>query len=571
MARIDFLGKGDVAGHHLSVPFYTLKADKRKSIGNPDFDGNLIIHGDNLLALKALLPRYQGKVKCIYIDPPYNTGNEGWCYNDKVNSPMMKEWFEKNVNSEDQTRHDKWLCMMYPRLQLLKELLSDDGVIFISIDDNEQHRLRMIMDEIFGEENSLDRGMIIWRNAGSTKGFTKIVKNHEYILAYGKNVSIVKSLFGKNYPNEMAQDTINERLHIRRTPRNPTCRITVPKGTRIEAVKQVTFEGELVSGGHQIDIISPKKMIFKKGKLTQDTTLEGAFPNRRQIEQFFESLKNKNKNVDVYDSKGQKWLEVYFTQRGVPYHRKERNNRILSSIPDGLPNSGTNDIERLGLSFSNPKPVELIKVLLKYFSTDGDIILDSFAGSGTTAHAVLALNKEDGGDRKFILVECEDKIANRITAERVRRVIKGVPKTKDEDLKKGFDGSFTYTVLGDEIDHEKLLSGKPMPSWTALARHVFWLATGKTLDKDPASNKNFLVGKHQNNSVYLLYDPNVKFLQSNKAALTGDVADKLGAKRKPGERIIYYAAASYVSQKDMQKSGIVFCQLPWSITKQVRK
>ena len=115
----------------------------------------MIIHGDNLHALKALMPRYAGKVNCIYIDPPYNTGNEKWIYNDNVNSPMMKEWLKgkSSVDGEDMERHDKWLCMMWPRLQLLRELLAEDGVIFISIDDNEQHRLRMVMDEIFGEEN----------------------------------------------------------------------------------------------------------------------------------------------------------------------------------------------------------------------------------------------------------------------------------------------------------------------------------------------------------------------------------------------------------------------------------
>ncbi|MDQ6990128.1 MAG: site-specific DNA-methyltransferase, partial [Mariprofundaceae bacterium] len=153
MPTLEFKGKQFVHSHHLSVPFRQLIVDKDKSLSDkPDLDGNLIIHGDNLHALKALLPQYAGKVKCIYIDPPYNTGNEGWCYNDKVNSPLIKEWLKKSANpvdKDDLERHDKWLCMMWPRLSLLRELLAEDGAIFISIDDTEQHQLRMIMDEIF--------------------------------------------------------------------------------------------------------------------------------------------------------------------------------------------------------------------------------------------------------------------------------------------------------------------------------------------------------------------------------------------------------------------------------------
>ena len=153
MPTLDFKGKQHIYAHHLTVPYRPLVPDAARSLNAADVDDNLIIHGDNLHALKALLPRYAGKVKCIYIDPPYNTGNEGWVYNDNVNSPLMKEWFKHQspVDGEDLERHDKWLCMMWPRLHLLKELLSDDGVIFVSIDDNEQHHLRMLMDEIFGE------------------------------------------------------------------------------------------------------------------------------------------------------------------------------------------------------------------------------------------------------------------------------------------------------------------------------------------------------------------------------------------------------------------------------------
>ena len=162
MPTLDFKGKQHIYAHHLTVPYRPLVPDADRSLDPAGADDNLIIQGDNLHALKALLPRYAGRVKCIYIDPPYNTGNEGWVYNDRVNSPLMKQWLKENgpVDSEDLERHDKWLCMMCPRLHLLKELLSDDGAIFVSIDDNEQHHLRMLMDEIFGEENFL--ATVIW-------------------------------------------------------------------------------------------------------------------------------------------------------------------------------------------------------------------------------------------------------------------------------------------------------------------------------------------------------------------------------------------------------------------------
>ena len=188
MPTLDFKGKQHIYAHHLTVPYRPLVPAPAKSLRAAGSDDNLIIHGDNLHALKALLPRYAGRVKCIYIDPPYNTGNEGWVYSDSVNSPLMKEWLKQNgpVDNEDLERHDKWLCMMWPRLHLLKELLAEDGVIFVSIDDNEQHRLRMLMDEIFGEGNSISE--IIWQKKYAPANDAKFFSdNHDFIVCYAKN------------------------------------------------------------------------------------------------------------------------------------------------------------------------------------------------------------------------------------------------------------------------------------------------------------------------------------------------------------------------------------------------
>src|SRR5437762_4560776 len=187
MPTLNFKGKALVQNFHLLVPYHELKPVKAKSLTDKaSLHDNLVVHGDNLKALKALLPYYHGKVKCIYIDPPYNTGNEGWVYNDNVSSPMMQEWLGKVVDREDLPRHDKWLCMMLPRLKLLRDFLTDDGVIFVSIDDNEVHWLRGQMDEVFGEENMVEQ--FVWKKSyggGSKEKF--VVRQHEYCLMYARN------------------------------------------------------------------------------------------------------------------------------------------------------------------------------------------------------------------------------------------------------------------------------------------------------------------------------------------------------------------------------------------------
>ena len=187
MPELHFKGKEYVYNHHLNVPFRPLLAQPDKSIGEDS--GNLIIHGDNLHALKALLPRYAGKVDCIFIDPPYNTGNENWCYNDNVNSPIMRDWLDSNpVNKEDMLRHDKWLALMWPRLKLLHELLAETGSFWMTLDDNEVHRARMMMDEIFGEENFI--ATCIWHKMDSPKNTAdNFSVDHDYLIIYAKNSS----------------------------------------------------------------------------------------------------------------------------------------------------------------------------------------------------------------------------------------------------------------------------------------------------------------------------------------------------------------------------------------------
>lgn len=185
MPTLEWIGKDKVINHHQKVPFRVLE---EQYTYNAEKSDNMIIRGDNLEALKALLPKYEGRIKCIYIDPPYNTGNEGWVYNDNVNDPKIKKWLGEVVGKEgeDLSRHDKWLCMMYPRLKLLQKLLSDDGAIFISIGDDEFSSLKIICNEIFGNKNFVDT--IIWQKIYTVKNSAQYFSGmHDYILVYAKN------------------------------------------------------------------------------------------------------------------------------------------------------------------------------------------------------------------------------------------------------------------------------------------------------------------------------------------------------------------------------------------------
>ena len=549
MATLNFKGKTFVQNHHLTVKYHQLVPKKDKSLTEKvSLKDNLIIHGDNLKALKVLLPTYAGKVKCIYIDPPYNTGNEKWVYNDNVNSPMMQEWLGKVVDKEDLTRHDKWLCMMMPRLKLLKELLSDDGVIFVSIDDTEAYHLRMIMDDIFGEDNFL--AQLIW-DLGTGTAAGNFTRAHEYILTYVRRKSALS-----NFVYVGLEDLISERAIKRISKGNPASQITFPAGIEFEG-KDATFKG-VIGEREKIRIVSGK-MVFKDGRLQEPVTLEAGWAMRNQILSWLESL-------DTYDSKGQKVRRFYFDSKGRLQYEKERGfinpPTVLRNIASTR--KGTAIVETIlgKVAIEFPKPVELVSYLIKLVASNGGIVLDSFAGSGTTAHAVLDLNKEDGGNRKFILVECED-YADKITAERVRRVIKGVSKAKDERLKKGLGGTFSYFELGDPIEMESILEGNKLPSYLELARYVFYTATGEEFEPKKVDEKRNFIGESREYEVYLLYKPDIDYLKTT--AFTLEMAQDLGLYK--GKKRLVFAPAKYLDVEYLLEYHIDFCQLPFEIYK----
>jgi adenine-specific DNA-methyltransferase len=536
MPTLHFKGKTFVQNHHLAVKYHQLVPKKELSLtDNISLHDNLIIHGDNLKALKALLPTYAGKVKCIYIDPPYNTGGEGWIYNDNVNSPMLNEWLGKVVDKEDMTRHDKWLCMMMPRLKLLRELLSEDGVIFISIDENEQHRLRCLLDEIFGEENFV--GEFIWKNKHGGGGDSPhIVKEHEHIFFFCKNFSTLPELFAQppsDYQKMFREEDERGKFYYDRLDK---------KG--IDANRPNLIYPIECPDGTMKDI-SPAIWRLSKEE----------FERRKSLNQVG-FKKDKNGEWQIY-------TKTYLHDENGD-QRKVKARSILKQEIVGFTQNGNRENEQIfgERNFQNPKPIALIKYLIDIV-TDKDkeyLILDSFAGSGTTANAVLQLNKEDKGKRKFILVE-QETYANTLTAERVRRIIKGIKNADDENLKKGTGGTFSYFQLGESIEMESILTGKSLPSYEELARYIFYTATGQEFHEKKINRKTYFIGETEHYELYMLYEPNIDWLKQN--ALTLD-----GVRSMPkytGKQRLVFAPAKYVDDYTLLEHRIDFCQLPYEI------
>ena len=541
MPTLDFKGKQIVYAHHLTVPARTLEVDAEKSLPpqdqQPSLDDNLIIHGDNLYALKALMPRYAGRVDCIYIDPPYNTGNEKWAYNDNVNSPLIQEWLKDKspVDGEDLERHDKWLCMMWPRLHLLRELLAENGAIFVSIDDNEQHHLRMMMDEIFGEGNFI--ASIAWQKRTSPDFRLVLGDGHDNVLAYSKNAEQFRE---RANLLSLSPRQIKEYKNPDNDPRGPwVSRDFSAQGHRPNQMyKIVTPTGA--------EYYPPEGCCWKN--------VEDVFLSQLKEGRFWFGEDGKGvprrKNY-LSETKGrQSWTWWPNDEVG---HTQEAKREVIEIL-------GESEV------FDTPKPTRLIERMLRIATNPGGLVLDSFAGSGTTAQAVLALNKEDGGNRKFILVECED-YADKITAERVRRVVKGVPNAKDENLKNGLGGSFTYCTLGEEISPEKMLTGENLPDYDTLARHLVYTATGQAPDNiRKARSKDGLFHETDARLFYLIYQPDLAFLRSAESALNGDRAERIAkqAQRKQKTAVVF-ATHKFMGQKELTGMGIVFCQIPYGI------
>lgn len=601
MPTLDFKGKQFVYSHHLGVPFRELKVNADKSLPakgrKPSLDDNLIIHGDNLEALKALLPTHAGKVDCIFIDPPYNTGNEGWCYNDNVRSPLMQEWLKKSANpvdKEDLERHDKWLCMMWPRLNLLRELLSEKGAIVITLDDNEIHRLRGVMDEIFGEDNFVATSL--WQKNYSPKNTAEFFSSdHDYVLIYAKSKN---SLEMGSLDRTEAQE--GRYKNIDDDPRGPwkTSDLSARNPYSEGLYPLETPSGRKIDGPPRGNYWRVSKRKFEE--LDRDGRIwwgkdKNSIP---QIKRFLSDIREGRVPQTLW----------FYSDVGHTDEAKKEIKQIL-------------DFETTADVFVTPKPTRLVERVLQLFTTSDSVVLDSFAGSATTAHAVLEANKKDTGNRRFILIECED-YADTLTAERVRRAIKGYPYTgtqreelhrenitwstfekkqskvlehvasienlhgheydkirkqikdgvltvtgerKVKETAPGLGGSFAYCTLGEPIDIESLLTGKGLPRFEALARYVFYTATGQSLEKVGKPAPDGFIGETDLFRVHLFYQPEREWLRSNEAALNAERVEAIERGGKGGKRAIVFAVAKFMSQKELTARRIEFCQLPYAV------
>ena len=501
--------------------------------------GNLLVQGDNLLALKALLPHYAGQVKCIYIDPPYNTGNEGWVYNDAVNSPEMRDWLGKVVGgeAEDLSRHDKWLCMMYPRLVLLREMLCEGGSLWMSIDDNEVHHARSIMDEIFGRENFI--ATIIWQKIDGPKNSAMYLsEDHDYILLYAKSARAWR-------PNKL---TRTEAMIARyKNPDND------PRGLWLlsdlaarnfyaqgrYSIK--TPSGRIIEGPPAGSYWRVSKEKFKK--LDKDGRIwwGKSGGNRPGIKRFLSDVQE-----GVVPQTLWLWKDVGSTRN---------SKQELSQIMDA---GVSQDL------FITPKPTGLIQRILQIATNSNDLILDSFAGSGTTGHAVLRMNKENGGNRRFILVEIDEDITRNITAERLKRVSQGYEWNGQKGNKKneeGLGGGFRFCTLGETLFDADGQIQKEV-TFEDLARHVYFTETGQPLPEN-FRKKWPLLGFHNSVAVYLLYNGVLK----DKSRDGGNVLTRPLLASLPehdGAKVIY-GNGSLLSENTLRELGITFRQVPYEI------
>ena len=541
MPMLKWAGKEKVVNHHNDVPFRVLERKWAFGDGACTNGENMVIHGDNLAALKALLPQYEGRVKCIYIDPPYNTGNEGWVYNDNVNDPQIKKWLGEVVGKEgeDFSRHDKWLCMMYPRLRLLQKLLADDGIIFISIDDVESAHLRLICDEIFGSNNFLAN--IAWEKRYTRSNNAKLFYSlKDSILCYRKSpaLSTIKEArtakADSNYANPdndprgdwMTASYVNPATKDKRP--NLVYPITSPDG---RIVTHPTHAWKYSREEHERHC--------REGRLWWGNDGGAKFPR-----------------LKLYKSEMPGMVPV----------------DLWSYKETGTTDDGGNTLKEIfgSMVFDTPKPVSLIERMVKMVPDKNAIVLDSFAGSGTTAHAVLKMNKEDGGNRKFILIEMMD-YADTVTAERVKRVISGYGE--GDKTVEGTGGGFGYYELGEPLMiGENLNEELPLEKireyvWYMETRGMGSVANVEVLpianansqsDNGNIKNDPYLLGIADGAAYYFCYEKG-SAVKLNRALLR-----KLKTK---AERYVVYADICLLDDSELEKYNITFKKIPRDIAR----
>ena len=595
MPTLEWIGKDKVINHHRHVPFRMLKRvyshDEAGTHEEDNGSGNMIIRGDNLEALKALLPRFGGRIGCVYIDPPYNTGNEGWVYNDNVKDPKIARWLGEVVGreGEDLSRHDKWLCMITPRLKLLQKLLADDGVMFVSIDDTEHANLRLLCDELFGTTCFV--ADIAWQRTYSTRNDSKgIVSEVEHLLVYSKRPGWS--------PNMLPRTAEMDAKY-----KNPDNDVMPWTSSDAFAPGAATHQGMVYAIQHPFT----GKMIYPSTsacwRYSQDQMLDimsgwcgyelkdlhdeaerarvcGIPPTEVRpgvlAIVLSDTLENSIKNASQVLKRGQ-WPRFYFTKNGVGgIRRKTYLEHVGGRLPTNLwkyEDVGHTDEAKKELMalfdgrspFDTPKPTRLLSFILAVAGNRDMLFLDSFAGSGTTAHAVLKANREDGGNRRFILVEMMD-YADSITAERIKRVIRGYG-TGSRHME-GTGGNFSFYDLGEPL---LLPEGRLNPSvpLAEIRSHVWYMETGEALPGECPSrqlnrgNKEAgvmespaFLGVSRGTAYYFHYDP--------AQVSTLDHAF-LSTIRTHAEGYVVYADRCALSDSELVRYQVVFKKIPRDI------
>ena len=532
MTPLDWIGKRAVLTHHEHVPFHLLKPEPEGAVGDRA-SPNLLVEGDNLIALKALLPYYAKQAKLIYIDPPYNTGNERWVYNDAVNSPEMKEWLGKIVGgeAEDLSRHDKWLTMMYPRMKLLKKLLREDGAIFVSIDDNEVHRLRCLMDEVFGPNNFV--ASIIWQKRTSPDARLNLGPAHDYIIVYARRLEAFKATMHliplsparakdfKNLDNDprgvwASVDLSGQEGHA--TPdqfyvvRTPSGKEYKPPPGRCWALAERTF----------YDLRSDNRIWFGKNG-----------NSRPRVKRFLSEV------------------EGTTTWTWWPNEEVGHNQEATKELADIIGSA----------NFETPKPLRLIRRIIQLASDPDSLIIDAFAGSGTTGHAVLAQNVADGGNRSFVLVEMDSAVATNVTRPRLKKAVEGYVGAKSGAEVAGLGSGFRVCALGEPL-FDQFGSIRDSVKFSELAQHVFFTETRTPLSRT-ANGKSPLLGVHDGTAVYLLYNG---VLGDDRSDAGNILTQAVLANLPPhsGQKVVY-GEGCRLGENRLKRERIVFKQTPYDL------
>lgn len=545
MPTLQFKGKTAIWNHHLSIPYHTLEEVSKFDFQKEKSNGNLIIEGDNLIALKALLPKYARRVKCIYIDPPFNTGKQNWVFNDNVNSPLIREWLGKEVGADDLTRHDKWLCMMVPRIQLAKELLAEDGVFICAIDDNEFHRLGVLLTELFTESEFESHAITIVHNPRGIQG-TNFSYTHEYayfVFRSGKELVGSRQIAPEDIDWRNLRDNGGESL--RTDARN--CFYPI-----ITDGKQIIGFGDVAK-----DSFHPKKQNIKDGKNFHiyPVDKEGVERKWRYARQSVEEIKHllrikKNGDDRLEVEIGKDFGTVRTVWQDKRYDANEYGTKLISSLLED------------NKKFDFPKSLYTVEDCIGPIIRDHKdaIVMDFFAGSGTTMHAVLDLNKADGGNRQCILVQMTEAT----DTDRKKNVCQDITRVRVKNAIKhfGFDSGFQYLRIGKPIDPESILKGE-LPTFEEFAKYVFYLCTGEYLpEKSKPVQKDFFVGNFGKSAIYLIYEDNFEKLA--KMALNLDIAEKI-KKNSPDERIMVYAPACFLDRDYLQVNQIEFISIPYGL------